>query len=98
MKLACPACVQTAATVTDHLEELGSVGTGRHSQPIPTPMAGFVPGLLGISYTEDKKIVGTTTADDEEMKLLFGAGLMGARSWLRYKVRKKQDPAWSRDG
>ena len=46
MKLACPACVQTAATVTDHLEELGSVGTGRHSHPIPTPMAGFVPGLL----------------------------------------------------
>ena len=46
MKLACPACVQTAATVTDHLEELGSVGTGRHSHPIPTPMAGLVPGLL----------------------------------------------------
>ena len=60
-------------------------------------MSMFGTSLPAITFTDTNKGEGTVASpEDDEMKRLFGAGLMGARSWIQHKVRNGEDPAWSR--
>lgn len=52
--------------------------------------------LPGISFRLKSNAVGTRSSEQKDDELLFGAGLMGARSWLRDRVLAGEDPAWSR--
>ena len=53
--------------------------------------------LPGIGFTEEQNRRGTSADSKEDpLQMLFGAGLMGARSWLQHKVLQQEDPAWSR--
>jgi hypothetical protein len=52
--------------------------------------------LPGIAY-DGEAFAGTTTDPDAGRRaFLIGAGLVGARSWLRAEAAAKRDPAWSR--
>lgn len=52
--------------------------------------------LPGIAYRIKAGQEGTASTRDPVDELLFGAGLMGARSWLRDRVLAGEDPPWSR--
>lgn len=52
--------------------------------------------LPGIAFRVKSNEVGTRSSAQKGDELLFGAGLMGARSWLRDRVLAGEDPAWTR--
>lgn len=58
-------------------------------------LAMFGEPIPGIQYDPDEQ-VGTSTDLRRNDQLLVGAGLMGARTWLKLEAARSQDPPWSR--
>jgi hypothetical protein len=53
--------------------------------------------IPGIAYFTSSQGPGTAaTSREDAEKMLMGAGLMGARSWLRHRVQDGTDPPWPR--
>ena len=67
---------------------------GHANWVLMTMMGAQIPGVA--FYQEDNRKQTTTNPVLDDKKFLIGAGLMGARTWLRQRVAERQDPPWSR--